>query len=200
MPSSRLSYANVVSSLALVVAVAGGGVAAAAVAKNSVGSAQIRNGAVKGPDVKPNSLSAKHIKDATLTNALIVAGPASGPGTLTSALTSVASVTITAPSNGHLLLIAECEFSATDTGTLVDVRINEGAAERFVGDWDPGDDDGLFDQTQTSTTVLPLTAGTHTYTLRLDESTPGTFADYSGARLTAVFTAQGRVSPARTAP
>lgn len=191
----RLAYANVVSTLALVLVIAGGGAAVAALAKNSVGSAQIKNGAIKGKDVKKDGLTTKQIRDATLNNAMIVSGSPSEPGTLTAGLATVASVTFTAPSDGFVLLLAESEFNATQADTLVDVRIQDGASTLFLGEWDPGDDDTLFDQTQSSTTVLPVSAGTHTYDLRLDESTPGTFAGYTGARLTVVFTAQGRATP-----
>ena len=44
---SKFTYANVASTLALIIAVGGGGAAVAAVAKNSVGSPQIKAGAVK---------------------------------------------------------------------------------------------------------------------------------------------------------
>jgi hypothetical protein len=57
MSRKHLTFANVASATALVVALGGGGVAlAAGLAKNSVGS----------PQVKPNSLKSSDIKDATL--------------------------------------------------------------------------------------------------------------------------------------
>jgi len=59
----RLTYANVVSTVALVIAVGGGGaVAHAALAKNSVGSPQIRNGQVKTVDLGRNAVTTKKIK------------------------------------------------------------------------------------------------------------------------------------------
>lgn len=62
--SSRFTYANVVSSLALVIAVGGSGavVASAALPKNSVGSAQIKNGQVKTPDLGKKSVASGKIK------------------------------------------------------------------------------------------------------------------------------------------
>jgi hypothetical protein len=187
---SRLTYANVVSTLALLLVLTGGGAALAAVTKNSVGSSQIRNGAIKGKDVKTDTLTSKQIRDSTLTNASIVSGRPSGSGTLGVTPTIVASVTLTAPSSGVILLLAEAEFSATVANSVLDVRILEGETEWYSGEWDAGDVDGLYDLTQNSSVVVPVTAGTHTYRLRL-----GGEADYLGARLTAVFAAQGTATP-----
>ena len=63
---SRLTYANVVSTLALVLVVTGGGAAIAAVGKNAVGSKQIKNGAIKSVDVKDDGLTGQDIKESTL--------------------------------------------------------------------------------------------------------------------------------------
>lgn len=53
----RLTYANIVATLALVVAIAGGGTAVAmAVAKNSVGSPQIINGSIKHKDLTTGAI------------------------------------------------------------------------------------------------------------------------------------------------
>jgi hypothetical protein len=59
----KLTYANVISTLCLVL-VLGGGTAYAAtrLAKNSVGTKQLKNGAVTGAKVKPGSLLAKNFK------------------------------------------------------------------------------------------------------------------------------------------
>ncbi|WP_193607208.1 hypothetical protein [Nocardioides lijunqiniae] len=73
MPTSsprRLTYANVVSTLALVIAVGGGGAAVAAgLAKNSVGSPQIRDGAVKRADLGRGSVVSAKVKDGSVTGA-----------------------------------------------------------------------------------------------------------------------------------
>lgn len=77
MSAPRFTYANVASTLALLVALTGGGVAVAAgVAKNSVGSQQIKNGQVKRIDlardsvdsakVRANALRGTDIKESTL--------------------------------------------------------------------------------------------------------------------------------------
>lgn len=74
---SRLSYANVVSTLALVVAVTGGGTAVAAglrknsvttasIQNNAVTSAKVKNGTIGGADVKDRSLGGIDIADGSL--------------------------------------------------------------------------------------------------------------------------------------
>jgi hypothetical protein len=190
--TSRTTYANVVSTLALVIALVGGGAAVAAIAKNSVGSAQIKNSSVKGKDVKPEALTSREIKDTTLTNTLIAAGPRSGSGTLTAPGVKAASVTFMAPSAGLVVVTASAEFSAHAAGTVIGVSLKEGGTTLGgVRDWDPGDNDALFDQTQQATYALPVSAGAHTYDLFLDESTPGAFAEFFGAQLVVQFSARG---------
>jgi hypothetical protein len=69
----QLTYANVVSSIALFVVLGGGAYAAATLPKNSVGSTQIKANAVTSSKVKDGSLLSKDFKPGQL-----VAG-ASGP-------------------------------------------------------------------------------------------------------------------------
>jgi hypothetical protein len=57
----RVTYANVASTLALVVALGGTGAYAAGLAKDSVTSAQIKNGAVKAVDLGKNSVTSKAV-------------------------------------------------------------------------------------------------------------------------------------------
>jgi hypothetical protein len=61
----RLTYANVMATIAVFVALGGTSVAAVSLKRNSVGSAQIKNGSVTGNDVKSNSLSGGDIKSLT---------------------------------------------------------------------------------------------------------------------------------------
>lgn len=191
MSRPHATYANVVSTLALLTAVAGGGLAAAAVAANSVGSAQIKNGAIKGADVKANTLTSKQVKDATLQNALMVSGPATS-GVMASDFPVATSVTFRAPSDGFVLVTAQAELSSHGS-PIVKVRVHEGPGELFSTNWDPGDNDGLSDLNQSASAVLPVKKGTHTYDLRLGESGPD-FTEYGNARLVVVFTAQGKAA------
>ena len=78
------SYANVASTLALVVALGGTSYAAVAIAKNSVGSPQIINNSVKSADVKNGNLMAVDFRAGELpagaTGATGPAGPAGAAG------------------------------------------------------------------------------------------------------------------------
>jgi hypothetical protein len=189
--SRRLTYANVASTLALVLVVAAGGTAVAALARNSVGSEQIKNGAIRGKDVKRNALTTKQVKDSTLSNALMVAGP-SAAGTVGLDFPVVTSVTFRAPSKGFVLLTAQAELSGHGA-SVTKVRMHEGQAELYNAEWDPGDDDGLFDLNQSASTVFAVKPGTHTYDLRLAEGGPD-LSEYTNARLILVFTAKGTVA------
>ncbi|HEY7255887.1 MAG TPA: hypothetical protein VH476_04310 [Solirubrobacterales bacterium] len=59
--TARLSYANVVATLALVLALGGVSWAATKLPKNSVGTKQIKNNAVTGAKVKKHTLTGKNI-------------------------------------------------------------------------------------------------------------------------------------------
>jgi hypothetical protein len=67
MKPRHLTYANIASTLALVVALGSGGAFAAGLAKNSVGSAQLKPGAVKAADLAKNSVTGKAVKKDALT-------------------------------------------------------------------------------------------------------------------------------------
>lgn len=65
---SRLTYANVVASLALFLSLAGGGAfAATQLGKNSVGTSQLRKGAVTAAKLKKNAVTTSRIKNRAVT-------------------------------------------------------------------------------------------------------------------------------------
>jgi hypothetical protein len=72
---SRLTYANVMATVAVFIALGGSAYAAFHLPKDSVKSKNIVNGQVKGVDVKDNSLTGKDIKESSL---LVVLGCPSG--------------------------------------------------------------------------------------------------------------------------
>ncbi len=80
---SRLTYANVVSTVAVFVALGGASYAAVKLPKNSVGGAQIKKNAVTGAKVKDSSLTGADVKDKSLSAADFngsVQGPAGSQG------------------------------------------------------------------------------------------------------------------------
>lgn len=60
------SYANVTSTLALVVALGGTGYAAVTLPRNSVGSAQLKRSAVATSDIRSNAVTSSKVKDGSL--------------------------------------------------------------------------------------------------------------------------------------
>lgn len=72
--AQQLSYANVVASLALFVALGGASYAAVALPRNSVGTAQIKAKAVHGSDLAANAVTATKVKNGSLSAADFKAG------------------------------------------------------------------------------------------------------------------------------
>lgn len=70
----RPTYANVVSTLALLLVVSGGAYAATQLPKNSVGSQQIKNNKVKSKDIKNGGVTTVDVKDGTLSRADVKPG------------------------------------------------------------------------------------------------------------------------------
>jgi hypothetical protein len=62
----RLSFANVTSMMALMVALGGTSYAATTLSKNSVGSAQIKSGGVAGSDIRSNAITSAKVKNGSL--------------------------------------------------------------------------------------------------------------------------------------
>lgn len=72
---SKLTYANVVATLALVLAIGGGSVyAAVKLGKNEVKSKNIANGAVKGKDLGKNAVTSPKVKDGSIAAGDLAAG------------------------------------------------------------------------------------------------------------------------------
>jgi hypothetical protein len=209
---SRFSYANVVATTALVLVVVGGGgtAVAAGLAKNSVGSPQIKNGQVKtvdlgagsvkgpkvadesltGADVSPDSLTGADINESTLVlpaQASVSESPISSIGTLTGAFANAQTFVFTAPSAGYVKVSASANFNARSNGTFVNARLlQDGTAIRTTY-MDPGDVDFFYDQVQSIEGAIPVTAGPHTYAFQLSETAASTFANYYNAQIVVEF-------------
>ena len=72
--SGHLSYANVVATLALFVAIGGGGFAVAALKKNSVKAKQIARNAVRSSEIADGSVKAAELAENAATGAAIDEG------------------------------------------------------------------------------------------------------------------------------
>ena len=83
----RLTYANVMSSIAVFVVLGGGAIAATQLPKNSVGSKQIKKNAVKTPKIANNAVNGAKIADGSVTGAEI------GDGTVATGELAASAVT-----------------------------------------------------------------------------------------------------------
>jgi hypothetical protein len=70
----RLTYANVMSSIAVFLVLGGGAAIAAGLAKNSVGSKQLKKNAVTSAKIKNNAVTTAKIKNGAITGAKVNAG------------------------------------------------------------------------------------------------------------------------------
>jgi hypothetical protein len=71
---SKLTYANVVATVALFMVVTGIGFAVAAIPKKSVGKKQLKNGAVSGKKIRKNAVTAPKIKSGAVGRSEIASG------------------------------------------------------------------------------------------------------------------------------
>jgi hypothetical protein len=153
----RTSYANVTSTLALVVALGGTG----AYAVNTIGSADIKPGAVKSSDLGKNAVTSPKVKDGQLrlkdlnASARTSASQAHRPGlspTLPGPGThSLATLRLKA---GQYVLLASTGYQPTNAGATVGCRLRVNAtavAARFVTN------NGVEDHNCTTHTVAKLT-------------------------------------------
>jgi hypothetical protein len=72
---SRLSYANVISTLCLFMLLGGGAYAATQLPKNSVGAKQLKNGAVTGQKIKQGTIDASKLTPGVLARPANAQGP-----------------------------------------------------------------------------------------------------------------------------
>jgi hypothetical protein len=103
---------------------------------------------------------------------------------------TLASVTVNAPAGGVVVLTGQAVFSANQAGGYMDVYLGVNTKHAWYTLWDAGDDDNFYDQHQEATAILPVSPGTHTYTLRVQEHA-ATHSDYYGESLIATYYPKG---------
>ena len=106
----RLTYANVMSSLAVFLIIGGGAAfAATKLGKNSVGTKQIKNNAVTAAKIKKNSVTTAKIKAGSVTSSQIKAGTVSGSNLASNTVTGA---NINAPSTPFTQAVARFHSNA----------------------------------------------------------------------------------------
>lgn len=140
----RASYANVTSTLALVIALGGTG----AYAANTIGSADIKPGAVKASDLGNNAVTSPKVKDgqlqlkdlgASARTSAAQARRSTTPAPLDPGTHTLASLPLGA---GHYVLLASTGYQPSNGGKTVGCRIRVDAspvAARFVTNNGVGD-------------------------------------------------------------
>ena len=137
---SKLTYANVVATLALILAVGGGTVyAAVKLGKNEVKSKNIAKGAVKGSDLAKNAVRGRNVKDGSLEAGDLAAGvipqiranltgsatggPQGGINTATQTPLSLNGTTTFTPQAGEVAAVAaEAQFTIASTNIAFSCR------------------------------------------------------------------------------
>ena len=166
---------------------------AGATAATLITSKDIKRNAVRSKHVKNRSLAAKDFRRGLLGGGAATAvkmGRAGAKNFTTinaDSRTEVASLSINAPAAGFVSLSYSTTIGNATPGTWIDVFLLEDG-DRINGSdewWDPGDNDGNWDQTQGNHLVVPVTKGAHTYSLEL-KMNAGSSQSHD-ARITALF-------------
>ena len=157
---SRLTFANVCSFLALVIAIGTG----SAYAANTIDSADIINGQVKSPDIGNNQVQSVDVKDDSLTGADIASG------SLTSSEIGDESLTSVDIQDGALdgsdIRVDGIESPNLAPGSVGSSEIDDGAIQGHLND--PRVASSALDTTTAKEIQVPCTFGT-------DEVTGGGF-------------------------
>lgn len=193
----RPTYANVVSTLALVLALGGTGAYAAGLAKDSVTSKQIKNGSIKGKDVKADTLTGKQIDEKSLAMNRIWASPFSS-GTLAGSRKELGNVAFTAPAGGFVKVTAQASFNANMSFSYIETAWSLDGQNFHYSEWNPGDNDGYVDEHQNTSHVIPITAGPHQLRVTVSEATAASpsYASWVEGQLIVEFFPAGQVPPA----
>jgi hypothetical protein len=130
----KLTYANVVATLALFVAVGGASAFAAShLGKNSVGSKQIKKNAVTTAKIKKEAITAAKIKKGTLTGTQINASTLGTVPTATTATNATNATTATTAESASPTVFAHVEEGGT-----VDASLSKGLTSADVKPKTPG--------------------------------------------------------------
>ena len=112
---ARLSYANVIASLALFVALGGTATAALTLPRDSVGAVQIRAGAVRSAEIEADAVASSDIRDESIT-----------VGDLTPGARSSLDAPRVRVATADGLRFPVCSFSLLDCADLASIRVPAG--------------------------------------------------------------------------
>ena len=184
----RPSPAMIVAIVALVLSLGGTSYAAVILPANSVGAKQLKANAVVSAKVKDGSLTSADISAASLSTLGRVA-MGSGSVSISAGTTgTVATVTLTAPKRGFVLVTGYVD-EAGATGTW-GVRVWDLTASAHSPFYVGQAAEGMVDSSASNTAVFPVTAGPRTFSVNVDWSSSTTDMDAYGT-ITAQFIPYG---------
>jgi hypothetical protein len=108
--------------------------------------------------------------------------------------TTIASATASFPNSGYALLFGEASIAGATASSWMSCRILEDAVAKSYCFWDAGDTDPWYDQRQSMIATMPVTKGTHTYTMELYQNSGSASVAYPKLTVLYVPTAYGVVS------
>ena len=88
------------------------------------------------------------------------------------------SVTVTFPADGFVFIHCQAILNNATAGNYLVLNVYEDNVQLASGDWDAGDVDGWYDQTQSYAVTRAVTAGTHTYKYSLTTNNGTAIAAY----------------------
>jgi hypothetical protein len=146
----RLTYANVMATIAVFLAVGGGAWAIAgdrigsrAIKNNSIRSKDIRQHTIRGGDVRPDSLGARQVRELSLDSSAFTAGTSGGgPGCDPSAIgtyVDCATVDLSLPRRARVLVIATGGEESVGGPAAADCRVEHDGQPIADVDATPGE-------------------------------------------------------------
>ena len=113
-------------------------------------------------------------------------------GALTGGDDSGAGLPFAGPAEGFGKVTASANMDAnTAPNSYVYAYLYQDSTKLQSGYFDAGDNDGVFDIRQSAEAVSPVTAGAHTWTLRLNDTLGSNFSSYAYAQVTVEFFPSG---------
>jgi hypothetical protein len=201
----RLTYANVMSSIAVFL-ILGGATAFAALGKNSVGSKQLKKNAVTAAKIKKNAVTAAKIKDRSLLSrdfkvGQLPAGPKGDTGAKgdvgptfgrsgdggcnpnsTTFVTCASTDSIDLPTSGRVLLVGASSWDNNNAGApdSGNCRLSVDGTEVGPEEVDFGEATAIHTidnggSVAVTTVTGPLSAGAHTFSLECNETDADVF-------------------------
>lgn len=183
-----------------VVADAAGQITGAMIKNNTIKGKDVKDGSLTGKDLKDGSLAGSDVADNSLKGADIdesslvlpalpaVAEGPTGTGILTGGLDTVATITFTAPANGFVRVTGSASWHTPDTPNgWLDAYLYQDATKIQGNYWDSGENDNNYDLRQSIDGVAPVTAGSHTWTLRVQDNGASPYAWYNHSQVIVEF-------------